>query len=277
MKRRPVARTHPSSARPAADRPLAVPAPGGDRVADQATDRAETAIEADDAELDEPLPDAEHLISEAVALAGTDLDTARLVRRYWRFAPDEELAGLDAAELVRAARAHRRLAVQRVPGELKLEIDETPDGELTRIRIVTDDMPFLVDTVTAALASRDLFVHLLVHPLVVVRREPLGALIEVAADVESDDAIAGDLIESWMLLHVDRVRDRLQREELLRDLQRVLTDVREAVEDWPKMRAQALSLADELSKATLPVPDRDITDSVELLRWLVDDHFTFLG
>ena len=25
------------------------------------------------------------------------------------------------------------------------------------------------------------------------------------------------------------------------------------------------------------MPDKDITDSVELLRWLVDDHFTFLG
>src|SRR5204863_753296 len=136
---------------------------------------------------------------------------------------------------------------------------------------------FLVDTVTAALASRDLSVHLLVHPLMVVRRQPLGALVEVAADVEPDDAIAGDLVESWMLLHVDRVRDTNYRDELLRDLKRVLTDVREAVEDWPKMRAQALSLADELADARLPVPDRDITDSVELLRWLVDDHFTFLG
>ena len=25
------------------------------------------------------------------------------------------------------------------------------------------------------------------------------------------------------------------------------------------------------------MPDKDITDSVELLRWLADDHFTFLG
>ena len=30
---------------------------------------------------------------------------------------------------------------------------------------------------------------MLVHPLVVVRREPLGRLAEVAADVEPDDAI----------------------------------------------------------------------------------------
>ncbi|HWB37302.1 MAG TPA: NAD-glutamate dehydrogenase, partial [Rugosimonospora sp.] len=137
--------------------------------------------------------------------------------------------------------------------------------------------PFLVDTVTAALAGRRLAVHLLVHPLVVVRRAPLGRLVEVCPEVEPDDAIHGDLVESWMRLEVDRVRDETERDALRRTLQRVLTDVREAVEDWPKMRSAALALADELSSASLPVPDRDITDSVELLRWLVDEHFTFLG
>jgi glutamate dehydrogenase len=231
----------------------------------------------EDTELDEPLPDADRLIAEAVALAGDDLDSARLVRRYWRFAPDEELVGRTPEEMLADARAHRDLAAQRVPGELKLRLGETPDGELTTLEIVLDDMPFLVDTVTAALTSRGLGVHLLVHPLVVVRREPLGRLTEVCSDVEPDDAIAGDLVESWMRLEIDRVRGGEQRQDLQRDLQRVLTDVREAVEDWPRVRAQALALADELATAQLPVPDRDITDSVELLRWLVDDHFTFLG
>src|SRR5690606_28155799 len=72
------------------------------------------------------------------------------------------------------------------------------------------------------------------------------------------------------------------RDRLRSDLRRVLTDVREAVEDWPKMRAAALSIADELATAQLgggrpPVPEKDITDAVALLRWLADDHFTFLG
>jgi glutamate dehydrogenase len=74
--------------------------------------------------------------------------------------------------------------------------------------------------------------------------------------------------------------ERLSEDEMTAvrtDLQRVLTDVREAVEDWPKMRARRCALADELTTAKLPVPDKDITDSVELLRWLADDHFTFLA
>ncbi|MFF0721242.1 NAD-glutamate dehydrogenase [Verrucosispora sp. NA02020] len=241
------------------------------------------ADDVEDAELDEPVPNAERLVAQAVALAGDDHDAATLVGRFWRFAPDEELIGFTAEEMLDAARAHRQLADQRVPGELKLRI-HSPDAEQHHsvVEIVTDDMPFLVDSVTALLNSHHLDVHLLVHPLVVVRREPLGRLVEVAADVEPDDAIDGDLVESWMRIEIDPVRDQEVRDKLRRELQRVLTDVREAVEDWPKMRQRALSLADELAAARTsdnrpPVPEKDITDSVELLRWLAHDHFTFLG
>ncbi|MFD2766557.1 NAD-glutamate dehydrogenase [Micromonospora eburnea] len=241
------------------------------------------ADESEGTELDEPVPNAERLVAQAVALAGHDHDAATLVDRFWRFAPDEELIGFTAEEMLDAARAHRELAQQRVPGELKLRIHE-PDAQQhhTVIEIVTDDMPFLVDSVTALLNTYHLDVHLLVHPLVVVRREPLGRLTEVSADVEPDDAIAGDLVESWMHIEIDPVRDPAERERLRKELQRVLTDVREAVEDWPKMRQRALALADELAAARTsesrpPVPEKDITDSVELLRWLAHDHFTFLG
>ncbi|GIJ80897.1 glutamate dehydrogenase [Micromonospora phaseoli] len=241
------------------------------------------ADDVEDAELDEPVPNAERLVAQAVALAGDDHDAATLVGRFWRFAPDEELIGFTAGEMLDAARAHRELAQQRVPGELKLRI-HSPDAEQHHsvIEIVTDDMPFLVDSVTALLNTHHLDVHLLVHPLVVVRREPLGRLVEVAADVEPDDAIAGDLVESWMRIEIDPVRDPDVRDKLRRELQRVLTDVREAVEDWPKMRQRALAFAEELAAARTsdnrpPVPEKDITDSVELLRWLAHDHFTFLG
>jgi glutamate dehydrogenase len=239
--------------------------------------------EGDDAEPGEPLPNAERLVAQVVALAGDDHDLAGLVARFWRFAPDEELAGCRPAEMLEAVRSHRDLAVQRVPGQLQLRIGEPDeDRRHTVIQIVTDDMPFLVDSVTALLTAQHLDVHLLVHPLVVVRREPLGKLAEVAAEVEPDDAIEGDIVESWIRVEIDPVRDPGDRERLRRELQRVLTDVRDAVEDWPKMCQRATALADDLVAAKdspdrPPVPEKDISDSVELLRWLADGHFTFLG
>jgi glutamate dehydrogenase len=229
-----------------------------------------------DGEFEQPVPSAERLVAEAVAISG-DGALARLVARFWQFAPDEDLTGMAAPDLVEAVTEHRRLAEQRVPGELRLRVGETVDGERTVIQVVTDDMPFLVDTVTAALTAAGLDIHMLTHPLVVVEREPLGHLAAVHAEVEADEAPAGLMVESWIRVEIDHIRDAPVLEQVRRDLQRVLTDVREAVEDWPKMRAQALSLADELTSAQLPVPDRDITDSIELLRWLAADHFTFLG
>ncbi|WP_433608198.1 NAD-glutamate dehydrogenase [Dactylosporangium sp. CA-139114] len=235
---------------------------------------AEPAVRDD--ELERRVPDAERLVAQALALATAQDADPELVARYWRLVPDEELAGCEAAKMVAATRSHVELARQRVPGEVKLRMGGSVCGG-TSLEIVTDEMPFLVDSVTGALQARDLDVHMLVHPLVVVRRAPLGALEEVRVGLEPEDAAPGDLVENWIRVEVERIRDAAEIERLRTDLARVLNDVREAVEDWPRMRTQALALADELGSARLPVPDKDITDSVELLRWLVDDHFTFLG
>jgi glutamate dehydrogenase len=153
------------------------------------------------------VPDARRLTADAAALAGDDAALAALVARFWRYAPDEELMDLTPSAMLSAVTEHRELAAQRVLGELKLEIKPSDDGDSTIIEIVADDMPFLVDSVNSALAGRGLDVHLLVHPLMVVRREPLGRLVDVLTEVDPDDATAEDLVESWMHLEVDRVRD----------------------------------------------------------------------
>ncbi|WP_221324100.1 NAD-glutamate dehydrogenase [Actinoplanes sp. L3-i22] len=237
----------------------------------------------DDGDLDEPVPNAERLVAQAVERAGEDHATASLVDRFWRFAPDEELVGYTPEEMFSAAIEHRELARNRLPGELKLDLTEPRGSQAhTVLQIVTDDMPFLVDSVIALLTAHNLQVYLMVHPLIVVRREPLGALSELEADVEPDDAIEGDLVESWIRIEIDPVRRADAREQLLNEVRRVLTDVREAVEDWPRMRQRALVISDELaaargSEGKLPVPEKDVTDSIDLLKWLANDHFTFLG
>ncbi|KHD77595.1 NAD-glutamate dehydrogenase, partial [Actinoplanes utahensis] len=236
-----------------------------------------------DDELDEPLPNADRLVAQAVDLAGEDHTTASLVSRFWRFAPDEELVGYTPEEMLAAAAEHRELAGDRLPGELKLAVTE-PAGAQGRsvLRIVFDDMPFLLDSVISLLIAYGLQIYLTVHPLIVVRREPLGTLAQLEPDVEPDDAIDGDLVECWIRIEIDPVRRPEAREGLLKDIKRVLTDVRDAVEDWPRMRQRAVAIADGLSASPhsrdpLPVPDKDVTDAIELLKWLADDHFTFLG
>jgi glutamate dehydrogenase len=232
----------------------------------------------EDVEEEAQVPDPERLVIEAMGLAaatGSDPDLPDLVQRFWRLVPDEDLIGRSASQMLAAVVAHLDLAAERLPGQMKLSVDRGSDH--TAFLVVTDDMPFLVDSVTAAITDlHHLDLDLLAHPVVVVRREALGALREVCPNVDPDDIAPGDLVESWMRIEVSSL-DEDQVTAVRNDLRRVLTDVREAVEDWPAMRRQALALADELSSAVLPVPDKDITDSVALLRWLADDNFTFLG
>ena len=139
-------------------------------------------------------------------------------------------------------------------------------------------MPFLVDSVTQELARTDVAIHLVVHPQFVVRRDLHGQLLAVSGTLDAHEAPADAVVESWMHLEVFGPADQNAEEVLRRDIVRVLQDVRDAVEDWPKMRAYASRAADELeAEPPSAVPSTETGEVVEFLRWLADDHFTFLG
>ena len=117
------------------------------------------------------------LIARAAALAKTRLGDARapevadFVRvLYPNVAPDH-LAGDSAENLYAAALSLWSFGGQRKPGAAKVRVyNPRPDehgwiSHHTIIEMVNDDMPFLVDSLTAALHRRDLTVHLVIHPI----------------------------------------------------------------------------------------------------------------
>ena len=227
------------------------------------------------------------LLERAVETArGDDPGLASLVGRYYRHTAPEDLVGRDPVDVLGAVLSHRRAAQKRPQGTAVVRAF-TPGVEShgwasghTVIEVVTDDMPFLVDSVTASLGVQGRALHLVVHPQMVVRRDVVGELLEVVAvdaeDVEETPADA--VVESWMHIEVDRETDAADLRAIEATIQSVLGDVREAVEDWPRMLHQASAIADSLA-VTPPatVPGGEVAEAVDLLRWLVDEHFTFLG
>jgi glutamate dehydrogenase len=136
----------------------------------------------------------------------------------------------------------------------------------TVVRIVTDDMPFLVDSVRMAIHAAGLGIHLVVHPMLDAQRD--GEQLVGFGE--------GRPTEAWMHLEVDRCgADR--RAELERRLRDALDDVRVSVHDWEAMRSRADELAHELETRPQPVGTGEAARTAELLRWLSNDHFTFLG
>jgi len=207
-----------------------------------------------------------------------------LLERYYRHVPIEDLAGRDPVDVYGVATSHRQLAALRLQGTSNVRVF-TPTLEEhgwssghTVVEVVTDDMPFLVDSVVAELTREDRSIHLIVHPQMVVQRKVTGELAGLP-DVDASGAPVGTIIESWIHVEIDRETDAPVLERLEAALQRVLGDVRVTVEDGAKMRDTAQRLSRELGESARVPPD--IADSVaearELLAWLADEHFTFLG
>ncbi|MBM3565151.1 MAG: NAD-glutamate dehydrogenase, partial [Alphaproteobacteria bacterium] len=139
----------------------------------------------------------------------------------------------------------------------------------TVIEAVTDDMPFLVDSVAAELNRQGLIPHLIVHPIVMVRRDAEG---QAEAVLPREAAAAKNLRrESFIRAEVTlQTPDRLQA--IAAGVARTLADVRAAVEDWPAMRERMAELV-----AAADGGDPNAAEEREFLRWAHDNNFTFIG
>ena len=136
----------------------------------------------------------------------------------------------------------------------------------TVLQIVNDDMPFLVDTVTLALAEQGVGVHVLGHPVIAISRDKVGKL----------NGVGEGALESVMLLEIDR-QPAAELDAVAKRVSEALDEVRAIVKDWEPMQAKALALAEDLGKRALPVSQASREEAQEFLRWAADNHFTFFG
>jgi len=226
------------------------------------------------------------LIARAASQADRGLteqfDVGAFLRLFYRHVAAESLVGREPVDILGTALSQRKLALDRPAGTAGARVfnpqvdDHGWASAHTVVEVVTDDMPFLVDSITAALSQEGLALHLVIHPQFAVQRSLTGELQKMLLTPEERQA-EGAIAESWMHLEVDRMSDPEAMHDLERSLLSVLRDVRDAVEDWAKMREAASSIADDLKDVPPPLPSAEVADAWDLLRWLVDEHFTFLG
>ena len=188
-----------------------------------------------------------------------------LAERLTHRALPGELDGFGEAERAEAAAFLAATGATRPPATPALALEPMPgDGARRRMRlaIVNDDMPFLVDSIAAAIGERDIAVDRIIHPVVRVTRDADGTLAEVGE--------AGAATESMIYIELERVdaRDRRARTD---ELERVLADVRAATGDWRTMQAVLAADAGKLDDLGHDA------EGASLLRWFLDRHFTLLG
>ena len=214
------------------------------------------------------------------------MEAESFVRAFYAHVPPDDISGTDPADLLGAALALKTFAAKRLPGQVKIRT-YNPSSEKdgwrsthTVIEIVNDDMPFLVDSIAAELNRRDISVHLLVHPIFRVRRGKAGMLLGIEASGSAgagNGGVRGGLAESFMHIEIDEVTASAGLGEIEDALLGVLSDVRDAVTDWQAIRGKLNDALGRLDDNAGHIDPKDAEEAHAFLRWLDDDHFTFLG
>src|SRR3712207_3181773 len=190
------------------------------------------------------------------------------VRQYYAWVPLDDLADRSPIDIYGAAVAHWGFVRQRTAGSAKIRVFNPQFEEHgwqsthTVIEIVNDDMPFLVDSTRMEVNRQGYAIHLMMHPIVKVRRDEEGRLVEV---LPADSTDEGAIPESIIHVEVDRQTEPGVLKELESCIRRVLGQVRAAVDDWHKMREKASEIVSEFEESPPPVEPEDLAEARALL------------
>ena len=271
---------------------------------DTSSSGAAQALEELIARLGSPGPEATGGGSDGGAVAALQGGLARVLLED---AAPEFLLEHHPDQLAGDVRAIWELARRRRRGEILVRVSARVErGHASRLTVdaVTDDMPFLVDSITMEVERHGLGVADIVHPVVEVERDGDGELVGVGIP---RPGAAPERLESFVHLETLRRGEEGEPDRLRDDLERVLRDVHCAVADYEPMRAKALELAEELERGALGAETGGVTlvrgdaateeragrdvartegdgggleerrEAAALLRWMAEGHFVFLG
>ncbi|MGB5759798.1 MAG: NAD-glutamate dehydrogenase, partial [Acidimicrobiales bacterium] len=198
-------------------------------------------------------------------------------RFYYEHVDATDLEERPVEDLFGMAVDHFAMIAHWEPGTIAIEVvdpriqvDGWGSGR-TIVRILSDDMPFLVDSVSMELSRLGIGIHLVVHPVLSCNLH--GAPIYGSADETGE----GRALLSLISVEIDRQALEEDRTSIEQNLHRVLDDVRSAVADWRPMRQRMVEVSAAIRSGGLPVEEAEAAETAELLDWLADDHFLFLG
>ncbi len=222
--------------------------------------------------------------SAATEAAEQRPERAAMIAAYFKHVPVEDQPRR-AHDVLGVVDGHWRVGRRRRPGETAIRVfNPAPAGDgaagwtdtATVIDIVTDDMPYLVDSVIGALTGAGINVHRVLHPILLARRDADGELQELSDDGARADAMTTQR-ESWMHVLIDRLSDASRAESIEETLREALSDVRAVVGDGGALTGAAATAAAELRATFSPRSSQEVAETADFLYWLISGNITFLG
>jgi glutamate dehydrogenase len=161
---------------------------------------------------------------------------------------------------------------RRLPGIALVRVNQdslSPEeggSPRSTLEIVSDDLPFLVDSFKMTLSALGITCHAIVHPVLSVQRNADGDLV----------SLPGPIKESVMWMEIERQSPE-SANALVSAIRSTLEDVRVSVEDWQAMRDRMLEVARIAANQKISNGEIEPTEAQDFLVWAADNHFTFLG
>jgi glutamate dehydrogenase len=215
-------------------------------------------------------------------------DLMVLARLFFTYYPLEELVGRHFSDVFGGI-YHWWRFIQQFDGQVDGQIGSKPpklrvfnpvlaeDGWVcphTVIIVLQKDMPFLVDSIRIEMNRRNIAIHGLKSTVMNVRRDDKHKLISLTDSLDkSDDAQAEALIFLEISLHSQENELNDLRDSLLS----VLAEVSSVVKDYQPMMEQIVEIEKNLLLASSSAMAPLVKESQEFIRWLMANHFTFLG
>ena len=199
---------------------------------------------------------------------------APFVTAFYAQATVEDLKAIDPAHAATIAQQGWDFTASRSKKGPKISIESSRlvegDRSVTRtqVMVLNTDMPFLVDSLSALITSLGLTIHRLLHPILPIARDAKGARQSGKKATQH---------ESLIYLELSPLPTALTAEALSKDILHTLSHVQAAVTDWVEMRDRALVVAESFSAKHANVPTAEAQEVRDLLRWLADNHYVFLG
>jgi glutamate dehydrogenase len=199
--------------------------------------------------------------------------------QHFTHLPLEELLRRRFSDVYGSVLAAWQFLQKREPEETPVSVfnpDLESDGwqsTHTVIFILRPNMPFLIDSIRIAINQREIGTHTIYHSVLHVERTEEGKLKKLCKGRPTAKASP----EALIVMEIDRHSDKGDLRDLESMLQNVLHEVRITNADFPLMKNKAVQIAEELDNADSHIGADQREEARAFVKWLSEDHFTFLG
>ncbi len=165
--------------------------------------------------------------------------------------------------------------IKEFKGATKTELSDTiiNDKKYTQIELLTNNNPFVVDSITSIINNlNDFFIEFSMQPILTTKRDEQGKLLDIRYPQDSGNK------ELYLFFLIDAISTD-KKEKLKKEIENSVEESNLAIQDKEDMEKFTKLMARKLNdpKYLKKITEKETEDIKEFLMWLLNDNFIFLG